>query len=186
MSDFDDDFGGYADQQYYYDDEGFDDDDGFDDEGFGGGGFEDEGFGEDDFGDEGMNREGDFEENTFAATFGDFGRVVQGGTGGVMTTHLGRVEKSSRTPLERFLDEASGILSTSMFDQMKETQKEYVLKEIRSIPHVDRYNVITMISALWWKANGKELTKKNFEDFFKNMRGNDVTEIDLMRYIRLL
>ena len=190
MSEFDDDgFGG----EYDYNDFGGGEDYGFgedyDDEGYGDEGFG-RGFESDD--EEGMRLGSEdrddmgYEDTQYGTTFGDFGRVVQSGAGGVVTTHLGRVEKSSRTPLERFIDETSGTLTTAMFDEIRETHKDFILHTVREIPHVERYNVITMITALWWRALSIELTRKNFEDFFKRLRGNEVAEIDLLRYIRML
>jgi len=135
--------------------------------------------GEDFFGDEG----GDME---FAPDFKQLQQISFERRSAIGTAAPEGVQKAQRTPEEATLDQVEGVLSSS-YSEISSATRQKIILVIEKTKNVQLYNVDVLVLAAIWLAEGRELNRKNLQEFtakYKNR--SDVSSLDLVRYIRTI
>jgi len=96
------------------------------------------------------------------------------------------LQKAQRTPEEATLDQVEGVIS-SLYSEISITLRQRVISVIEKIKGVYLYNVDTLVLAAIWTVEGKELTKKNVQEFMVKYKDRtEINPLDLIRYIRTI
>lgn len=145
---------------------------------------------------ENFNREPDDEEDPFRGDLveedidfrPDFKQMQQmtGDKGRGTTIAPGankRTQKAMRSAEDVIIDQLRGVLSSDAYSGLSESKKNSLVGEAELFKNVHLLNLETLIQALIWKMEAKQLNKKSFADFVKKYSVAD--QISLLLYIRL-
>jgi len=95
-------------------------------------------------------------------------------------------QKAQRTPEEATIDQIQGVLSSS-YSELTEPRRQKIISIAEKTKGAPLLNVETFVLAALWVAEALPLNKANLQTFVNKYKDkNQVGQVDLIRYIRML
>ena len=95
-------------------------------------------------------------------------------------------QKAQRTPEEAAIDQVQGVLASSYKDLTEDKNRRIVAIAERT-KNIHLLNIEVFVLAALWIVEKSKLDMENFQNFVKiNKERSEVSQVDLLRYIRML
>jgi len=98
----------------------------------------------------------------------------------------GNLARAQRTPEEIARIQMEQTFNNQEMSFLREGERETIRGRLIDFPNIQFYNVETLVKAAAYLERNKELNRKNFQAYAKQINAVGVYQIDLVRYIRLL
>ena len=98
----------------------------------------------------------------------------------------GRMAMAQRTPEEYARIQIDMTFNNAEMNFVTDSERETIRERLVDLPNIQFYNIDTLVKAAVYLERNKDLNKKSFQAFAKQVNSAGVSQIDLVRYIRLL